>query len=165
MSLVLFETYEKKLQRCLTDARCYHQRAMQFATDGERVSLVFNIAAVAIEAYLIALCARHQIMPFNHDYGSLVTAAEEAVAFTPELKEAILSLDEIFGICSLENYHHGTPLQIDADRTLTICNALSQMFEPPQTTDEQGRLVGQAYRHDRPSQSPSPSMGDGLGRG
>ncbi|MFD2113772.1 hypothetical protein [Thiorhodococcus fuscus] len=143
MSLVLFETHEKKLQRCLTDARGYHQRATQFATDGERASLVFNIAAVAIEAYLIALCARHEILPFNHDYGSLVTAAEEAVTFTPELKEAILSLDEIFGICSIEHYHHGTPAQIDADRTLRICDALSQMFEPPNAADTPSLRAGQ----------------------
>lgn len=144
MSLVLLETHEKKHQRSLNDARGYHQRAARFATDGERASLVFNIAAVAIEAYLIALCARHAILPFNHDYGSLVTAAEEAVEFAPELKEAILSLDEIFGICSLEHYHHGTPIQIDADRTLTICNALSRMFEQPHTADAQPLRVGQA---------------------
>jgi hypothetical protein len=142
MSLVLFETYEKKHQRCLTDARGYHQRAAQFATDGERASLVFNIAAVAIEAYLIALCARHEILPVNHDYRSLVLSAEESVTFDPELRQAILSLDTIFGICSLENYHHGTPVSVDAERALGICESLSQLFEPAESHSQPQRRVG-----------------------
>jgi len=144
MSLVLFETLEKKHDRCLTDARGYHQRAVQFARDGERASLVFNIASVAIEAYLIALCARHQILPTNHDYGNLVASAEEAITFDPALRQAILALDEIFGICSLDNYHHGQPVPADAERTLDICESLSRMFEQPNTADEPQRLVRQA---------------------
>jgi hypothetical protein len=117
---------------------------MQFAEDKQRASLVFNVAAVAIEAYLIALCARHKLLPFNHDYASLVASAEEAIDFAPDLRQAILSLDEIFGICSIDNYHHGKPVQADAERALVICESLLRMFDLPESDDEQPLRVGQA---------------------
>jgi len=111
------------------DAKGYHFRAEQFAREGQRPSLIFNVASVAIERYLVALCAYRGIMPFNHNYTSLMDAAESAVAFDQELSKNIRSLDEIFGICSLEEYHHGTPTPADSVRALSMCNNILKMFD------------------------------------
>jgi hypothetical protein len=45
-----------------------------------------------------------------------------------ELSEAIRSLNDIFGICSVKNYYHGTPKSEDAERVLWICDEVSKLF-------------------------------------
>ena len=129
MASLLFESKEKRFTRNFYDADGYHARACQFALEGKPASLVFNVASIAIECYLIALCAYFDVMPFNHNYGCLMNAAEEALPdFPPALNKQIRSLDTIFGICSLENYQHGTPEQQDADNSLVICQQLVALF-------------------------------------
>ena len=68
-------------------------------------------------------------MPFNHNYGSLMNCAEEVDRTFPALlNKRIRSLDSIFGICSLDHYHHGTPLAADAEQALAICGDLVSHF-------------------------------------
>jgi|WetSurMetagenome_2_1015567.scaffolds.fasta_scaffold00063_36 hypothetical protein len=118
------EAFEKNY----SDAKGYHLRAIQFAEEGRRASLVFNVASVAIEDYLLALCSYHGVMPFNHNYTCLMDAAERVVTFDPDLRNNIRSLDEIFGICSVENYHHGIPTPGDSLRTLSMCSELTELI-------------------------------------
>lgn len=126
----LFESSDQRYLRNFRDADGYHARARQFAEEGKPASLIFNVASIAIECYLIALCARYDVMPFNHNYGCLMNATQEAVpSFPDELNQRIRSLDTIFGICSLDNYQHGTPEMNDACKTLAICQQLLQLFE------------------------------------
>ena len=128
LSSRLFETDEQRFLSSYRDAQAYHDRARQFARDGLRPSLVFNVASVAIECYLVALCSRFQVMPMNHNFGSLMDEAVLLVPFAPKLDAAIRALDEIFGICSLEDYFHGTPEAEDAQRSLWICESLQKML-------------------------------------
>ena len=129
MSKLLFEPAPVRYQRNLQDADGYHARACLFAHQGQPASLVFNVASIAIECYLIALCAYHDVMPFNHNYGSLMNSVQEVdTAFPDTLNAQIRALDGIFGICSLEHYHHGTPQAADAEDALAICAALAQRF-------------------------------------
>jgi HEPN domain-containing protein len=110
------------------EARGYHHRARQFADEGQRPSLVFNVASVAVERYLIALCALHGVMPRNHNYGSLMDSAVGLAKFPAGLERDIRSLDDIFGICSLDEYHHGVPEPADAARVLGLCGGLTDLF-------------------------------------
>lgn len=129
MTKLLFEQAKQRYLRNLSDADGYHARACQFAHEGQPASLVFNVASIAIECYLIALCAYHDAMPFNHNYGSLMNCAEEVdSSFPASLNKRIRSLDSIFGICSLDHYHHGTPLAADAEQALAICGDLVSHF-------------------------------------
>jgi len=130
----LFESDATKFARNFRDAQGYHQRARQFAEHSRGASLIFNVASLAIECYLIALCSYFKTMPFNHNYNALMDAASEVIAFDPELALQIRALDTIFGICSLEHYHHGTPEHSDATGSLAICAALEAMFLTHQLT-------------------------------
>lgn len=125
----LFESDAQRFARNRDEALGYHRRATLFARDGMRASLVFNVSAVAIECYMIALCAHFKTMPSNHSFGSLVADAEEIMAFPPELAAGICSLDRIFGICSLDDYHHGTPEAADATHALGLCESLRTLLE------------------------------------
>jgi hypothetical protein len=46
-----------------------------------------------------------------------------------ELDKEIRSLDVIFDICSLDDYHHGEPEPEDADRVLSLCGAVEGLFD------------------------------------
>lgn len=111
-------------------AKMYHYRAEQFLEDGQPLSVVFNVASVALENYLIALCDLYGIEPENHNYQCLMDAVEQVLAVPQELNREIRSLDLIFGICSLENYHHGVPESADTYRVLSLCTEVRNLFLP-----------------------------------
>jgi hypothetical protein len=124
----LFESDAQRFARNFDDAKAYHRRARLFAEQGQRASLVFNVASIAIECYLIALCARFKAMPMNHNFGCLVEDAEFFIDFPPGLANGIRSLDEIFGICSLDDYYHGTPEEKDAIKSLALCEGIHNLI-------------------------------------
>ncbi|MDR0819514.1 MAG: hypothetical protein LBN43_08085 [Oscillospiraceae bacterium] len=80
---------------------------------------------MSLERYLTALCAINRQNPFNHNYTTLMDTAERFAKFPKEVSERIRSLDEIFGICSLDDYHHGEPSAGDAERVIALCHAAS----------------------------------------
>jgi hypothetical protein len=116
-------------------AKAYHRRAGQFVEEGQRKSLIFNVASVALECYLIALCALNGRMPFNHNYTCLMDTLDGTFSFPVQLKNDILSLDDIFGICSLENYHHGMPQPEDAQRVIAMCDEVEKLFSNHEIND------------------------------
>ena len=124
----LFESDAQRFCRNRDEALAYHRRATLFARDGMRASLVFNVSAIAIECYMIALCAFFRTMPSNHSFGSLVADVGQIMPFPPELAEGIQSLDKIFGICSLDDYYHGTPEAADAEKALKLCESLRSLL-------------------------------------
>ena len=124
----LLESDADRFARCLRDAHGYHARTVQFVEEHRPASLVFNVGAIAIESYLIALCSWFKVMPTIHNFSGLLEEAEDMVAFNPELSKAITDLDDIFGICSVENYYHGVPQQDDADKVVFICDELQKML-------------------------------------
>lgn len=125
----LFESDHQRFARNFEEARAYHHRACLFAEEKVRTSLIFNVASIAIECYMIALCAHFKNMPSNHSFGSLVEDAGLLMDFPGQLAEKICGLDRIFGICSLDDYHHGIPAEEDASTTLEICRELQALIE------------------------------------
>jgi HEPN domain-containing protein len=116
----------RALEQNYRDAKGYHHRAEQCAEEGRRHGLIFNIASIALERYLIALCELYGEIPDNHNYNSLMDAVENVVEFPSELNKEIRSLDDIFGICSIDNYYHGAPEPTDADRVLALCDNIKR---------------------------------------
>jgi len=124
----LFESDRQRFARNFEEARAYHHRADLFAEEKVRTSLIFNVASIAIECYMIALCAHFKNMPSNHSFGSLVEDAGLLMDFPKPLAEKICGLDRIFGICSLDDYHHGIPTEEDASTALEICTKLEALI-------------------------------------
>jgi len=112
------------------DAKAYNWRALQFEKCGEAFSIVFNVASVALERYLVALCELYGEEPRNHNFITLMMTVEQLIKVPPELSKEVKSLDTIFGICFLDEYHHGTPLESDAKRTLRMCEDVKKLFDP-----------------------------------
>ena len=118
------ETLKKSYQAAVA----YHNRAYQFKEEGQRHSLIFNVGSVALESYLVALCELNGDPPANHDFVMLTKMVESHMAIPEELGKAICSLNDIFGICSIKNYHHGTPEAEDAEFVLKLCDEVSGLF-------------------------------------
>jgi len=112
-----------------SEARNYHICALRFDREAWRPSLVFNVAALALERYLIALCGLYGEMPMNHNFRSLVCDTEAVVTIPPALAEDLRGLDRMFGICSLDSFHIEPPTDDDALQTLRMCNDVLALFD------------------------------------
>ncbi|AIQ12518.1 hypothetical protein [Paenibacillus durus] len=129
MSYSVIETGFEKFRDNYRDALGYHRRAEQFQREDRGYSLVFNVACVALERYLVAMCYLYDTPPLNHNYICLMDAVETVVDFPADLNKEIRSLDFIFGICSLEEYFHETPEPMDVARVLAMCEAVRDLFD------------------------------------
>lgn len=120
-----FDEFEQEYR----DSKAYLRRARQFQTEGQDHSVVFNVSSLALERYLVALCYLYDVEPFNHNYTCLMDTVEMIIDVPEELNKEIRSLDEIFGICSIDDYYHGEPELSDTDRILSMCDSVERLFD------------------------------------
>ena len=125
-----FEAFETDY----SDANAYYHRALQFLKEGTRFSLVFNIASVALERYLLALCDLYGKEPRNHNYMALMQTVETVIDVPAELSKKIRFLDFIFGICSIDEYRHPDPSEADMDNVLYLCTEVQKLFDTSRIT-------------------------------
>jgi hypothetical protein len=111
------------------DARAYYKRALQFKTQGMRPSLAFNIASIALERYLVAICDLYGENPRNHNYITLMKTVEIVVDVPKELNRRIKAMDWIFGICSIDEYRHPNPDESDMENVLDLCVEVEKLFD------------------------------------
>lgn len=124
-------------------AKMYHYRAVQFLRQEQSFSIVFNVACVALENYLVALCALYGEEPYNHNFVCLMNAVEQVVAVPCSLNKEIRALDEnIFGICSLDNYFHEEPQEEDEVQILEICRQVYGLFDQGRVAFLGGQVGG-----------------------
>ncbi|PRR84838.1 hypothetical protein CLLU_21800 [Clostridium luticellarii] len=111
-------------------AKGFHHRAEQFSREGWDSVVIFNVASMALESYLVALCNLYGVMPMGHTYGYLVDSAETVVDVPSSLDDEIRSLDPIFNeyLCSLESYDSSILKLLDSDKLISICNEVSKLF-------------------------------------
>lgn len=124
------------------DGEAYYQCALTFKEQGMRPSLVFNIASVALERYLVAICDLYGEDPRNHNYITLMKTAETVVDIPPELNKRIKAMDWIFGICSIDEYRHPNPDEADMENVLFLCTEVQRLFD--QNRIEQVRELAQS---------------------
>jgi hypothetical protein len=118
------------------DAKAYHRRALRFAAIGKSVELIFNVAAIALERYLVALCDWHGTEPMNHNFVCLMNAVDKVMDVPHSLSKEIRALDMIFGICALdETYHHGKPTAADTGKVLRLCDEVHALFDKEKVTN------------------------------
>ncbi|WMW24833.1 HEPN domain-containing protein [Methanolobus sediminis] len=120
-----FDDFEKEYR----DSKAYLRRAKMFMEQGQDHSVVFNVASLALERYLVALCYLHDMEPYNHNYTCLMDTVEMFMEPPEELNKEIRSLDEIFGICSIDDYFHGEPTVSDMERILAMCEEVEELFD------------------------------------
>lgn len=128
-SLEYYYGVESLFENDFKDGEAYYKRALQFRDAAQPHSLVFNVASVALERYLVALCELHGEEPMNHNFITLMITVDKLMPVPRELSKQVKSLDQIFGICFLEDYYHGTPEIADAERVLKMCEDVKKLFD------------------------------------
>jgi hypothetical protein len=116
------------------DAEGYYHRALQFQAIEQRPSLVFNIAAVALERYLVAICDLYGEDPRNHNYITLMRTIETMLEVPKELNKRIKAMDWIFGICSIDEYRHPNPDEKDMENALVLCVEVQKLIDQNRVT-------------------------------
>ncbi|MDR0768770.1 MAG: hypothetical protein LBE71_02540 [Dysgonamonadaceae bacterium] len=111
------------------DAQAYHRRARQFLRAKNACSLVFNIASVALERYLVAICEWHGVEPMSHNFIGLMKEVDKLMDIPHEISRDVRSMDHIFGICFLDTYHHGEPQDADRDKVLRLCDEMNCLMK------------------------------------
>jgi len=132
---------ESLFEQDYKDAQAYHRRALQFRQGGQAFSLVFNVASVALERYLVAICELYGVEPMNHNFITLMITVDKLIKVPPGLSKEVKSLDQIFGICFLDNYFHATPEEADAVRVLKMCEEVKLLFDQKRVVFVQTALI------------------------
>ncbi len=128
-------------------AQMYHFRANQFLEEGQSMSVVFNVACVAVENYLIALCDLYGVDPGTHNYQSLVATVEEIkeVQLSAVKANEIRALDAAYEICSLEKYQRKECSDREvALHVLSLCKYLDGVFDRKRCLAVHHNLLDQA---------------------
>lgn len=111
------------------DANAYYKRSLQYKDNGQRPSLVFNVASIALERYLVAICDLYGVEVRNHNYITLMKGVETAVEVPKDLNQRIRAMDWIFGICSIDEYRHPNPDESDMENVLVLCCEVQKLFD------------------------------------
>lgn len=127
--------YRDDADRAARDADGYHARAREFAAEGRAASLVFNVAALAMERYLMALCYLHDVEPLHHTFGGLMSEVDALLDVPAALSEQIADLDEMFQICSLDDYHRVEGAEADARGALEVCAGIARVLTAQRTVE------------------------------
>jgi len=67
-------------------------------------SLLYNITAMALECYAMAILDYHNKLPDNHTFTDFIAALDTVVPISPALKSKILQHEKTQMICSFTDY-------------------------------------------------------------
>jgi hypothetical protein len=144
------EAFREAFRRDHQDALGYHGNALTLRDEGACASVVFNVASIALERYLLALCALHGVEPRECTLGSLAREAADGAnsrrarggGFPESLVRAVQELESAFDICSLENRGDTEPGRPDAERSLALCDLVAGFCPGPGLGHGSGRGGG-----------------------
>ena len=82
----------------------------RFGTD-----IRYNLLAMSLEGYIMAILDYHGTLPDNHTFIDLVTALELVMPVDKNLKGRILKYEGLQTICSVDKYSRLDPSEEDID--------------------------------------------------
>ncbi|MBB5337280.1 hypothetical protein [Pectinatus brassicae] len=115
-----------------SNAVMFQHRAEQFLKERQSNIVIFDVASISIECYLIAICEFYKTEPRTHNYQALMEAVEliSDISFPPEISKQIRALDKAYGICSIDNYQRKTDFnKSEISQILQLCTSLSTLSE------------------------------------
>lgn len=72
-------------------------------------SVQYNLIALALEGYVMAMAGYHGKLPHNHTITDLIQAWEAVAPLNPEIKTVLLKHEDAQSLCSLDDYHRRDP--------------------------------------------------------
>lgn len=94
----------------------YRNTALRAAAKRREVftaEILYNLAAMAIEKYLMALLMFHGDLADNHTMRDLIHSVERHLPLDSDFRERLLFLDTFQDICDLESYCRTPPSEAE----------------------------------------------------
>lgn len=108
-----------------------YEKAAGGTTTPSRFSpaIQYNLIALALEGYVMAMASRHGSLPENHTFTDLIRAWERVAPLDPALKSVILKYEDMQSICSLDGYRRFEPTLRDIQELRTAVSALGKIVK------------------------------------
>jgi hypothetical protein len=90
-------------------------------------AIQYNLIALALEGYVMAMVNFHGSLPENHTFSDLISAWEQVAPLDANLKSTILKYEDMQSICSLDNYHRFEPKPEDIQALRAAVAALGEI--------------------------------------
>lgn len=84
----------------------------------------YNIAAMALEKYVMALCMARDYLPENHTLSDLLHAAGRFVPISETLLGTLVKQEEVQLLCSVDEYRRSEPSESE---TTDFCAAVAKL--------------------------------------
>jgi hypothetical protein len=105
----------------------YRRRALIMKdSDQYSAQLIFHIASMSLEKLLMTVALYYGIMPFNHTFQDLADAVSGIKDFPPLLCSSIREFDQLYGICSIDDYQRSEPDERDLEQILLVIEKLEE---------------------------------------
>jgi len=103
-----------------------HRKQVQAFTP----EILYNLAAMAIEKFVMAALMRHGAMPYNHTMIDLVEAMEETFpGRMAAIKDRLLALDKYQEICDLDGFKISPPRPEEIPAMLEVAGKLRTLVK------------------------------------
>ena len=90
--------------------------------------ILYNLAAMAIEKFVMAALMKQGALPYNHTMTDLVEALDETFpGAASDLKEGLLAMDRYQQICSFDTFHIETPTPDDIPAMLELAEGVCRL--------------------------------------
>jgi hypothetical protein len=103
-----------------------HRKQVQAFTP----EILYNLAAMAIEKFVMAALMRHGAMPYNHTMIDLVEAMEKTFpGRLGQMQEDLLRLDKYQEICDLDGFKISPPRPEEIPAMLEVAGKLRELVK------------------------------------
>ena len=92
-----------------------------------RPEIQYNLLALSLEGYIMAILGFHNSLPFNHTFTDLLDGLETLIPVDKDLKARILKYENIQSICSIEKYARQQPSRADLADLKDAVTRIGQM--------------------------------------
>jgi hypothetical protein len=92
-------TWQQQFKGAEAYLRCVQKNSTTFNPD-----LIYNLCAMAIEQYFMALCVFKNILPENHRFSDLVDSVSSFTTLPESIISNLNKMETMQEICSLEGY-------------------------------------------------------------
>lgn len=130
------ESFEKNRR----EAHGYLETAHGLHRRNSPASVVYNVATIAAEHFLVAICDHYGAPPPGCSLSELVDEVEALVSLDPKLLAELRAADAAYDICSLDT-RLGNPEAGDALGMLTMADRLAELVEAAARSKPGGRVA------------------------
>jgi len=108
----------------LSTAHAAYEKRRKVYTAG----ILYNLAAMAIEKFVMAALMRYGTMPYNHTMADLVEAMEETFpGDLNDIRSGLLQMDKYQEICDLEGFSIAPPAMDEIPAMLALAEKVQSL--------------------------------------